>query len=86
MAQVFQGLLLGRLVSRTGGKQVGFMSIAKIIQKDLVFMGELLEAGKVRPVIDKCYPLREVPQAIRYLVEKHAQGKVVITMDENSKT
>jgi NADPH:quinone reductase-like Zn-dependent oxidoreductase len=45
-----------------------------------VFLKELLEAGKVVPVIDRCYRLGEVADAIRYLVEGHARGKVVITV------
>ncbi|MCH7745154.1 MAG: zinc-binding dehydrogenase, partial [Chloroflexi bacterium] len=45
-----------------------------------VFIKELLEAGKVTPVIDRSYTLPEVPEAIRYLEEGHAQGKVIITM------
>ena len=49
-------------------------------QKDLVFMTELIEAGKVVPVIDRRYPLNEVAEAIRYYGEGHARGKVVITM------
>lgn len=77
MAQVFQGPLLGPLMSRIGSKKMGFM-LAHKNQKDLVFMRELLEAGKVVPVIDRCYPLSEVAEAIRYLAEEHAQGKVVI--------
>jgi NADPH:quinone reductase-like Zn-dependent oxidoreductase len=79
MAQVLQGLLLGPLVSRIGGKKMGFL-LANSNQKDLVFMGELLEAGKVVPVIDRSYPLGEVPKALRYLMDEHAQGKVVITV------
>ena len=47
-------------------------------------MKELLEAGKVKPVIDRCYPLSEVPEAFRYLEEGHAQGKVVITVAQNN--
>ena len=43
-------------------------------------MKELLESGKVKPVIDRCYPLSEVPEALRYLEEGHARGKVVITV------
>jgi NADPH:quinone reductase-like Zn-dependent oxidoreductase len=63
-----------------GGKKIGLMETAKANQKDLVFIQALLEAGKVVPVIDRCYPLREVADAIRYLEAGHAQGKVVITM------
>jgi NADPH:quinone reductase-like Zn-dependent oxidoreductase len=43
-------------------------------------MSGLLQAGKVVPVIDRCYPLSEVPEAIRYVEEEHARGKVVITV------
>jgi NADPH:quinone reductase-like Zn-dependent oxidoreductase len=84
MAQLFQGMLLGPLVSRIGDKKMGFMGIAKINQKDLVFIKELLEAGKVTPLIDRCYPLSEAVKAIRYLVEEHARGKVVITVERNN--
>ncbi|HZA39847.1 MAG TPA: NAD(P)-dependent alcohol dehydrogenase [Actinomycetota bacterium] len=49
-------------------------------QEDLHALGELIEAGKVTPVIDKTYPLRDAPDAIRYLAEGHAQGKVVVTV------
>jgi NADPH:quinone reductase-like Zn-dependent oxidoreductase len=55
-------------------------------QKDLLFIKELLEAGKVVPVIDRRYPLSEVAEAIRYLEEGHARGKVVITVEHNNKT
>jgi len=55
-------------------------------QKDLAFMKDLLEAGKVVPVIDRRYTLGEVPEALRYLEEGHAQGKVVITLEHNNKT
>ena len=41
-------------------------------------MGELLESGEVVPVIDRCYPLNETAEAIRYLEEGHARGKVII--------
>ena len=62
------------------------MGVAKPNQKDLVFVKELLEAGKVVPVIDRRYPLSETAEAIRYLEEGHARGKVVITVDHNSHT
>jgi NADPH:quinone reductase-like Zn-dependent oxidoreductase len=54
--------------------------MAKRSKDDLVVLKELIEAGKVTPVIDRSYPLSEVPGAIRYLEEGHAQGKVVITV------
>ena len=55
-----------------------FFSVPKT--EDLVALKELIEAGKVTPVIDRTYPLSEVPEAIRYLEERHARGKVVITL------
>jgi NADPH:quinone reductase-like Zn-dependent oxidoreductase len=55
---------------------------AKRSQKDLVILKELLEAGKIVPVIDKRYSLNEAAEALRYLGEGHARGKVVITMEE----
>jgi NADPH:quinone reductase-like Zn-dependent oxidoreductase len=79
MAQIFQGMLLGPLLSWTGGKKMGSM-MTHSNQKDLVFLKKLLEAGKVVPVIDRRYPLGEVAEAIRYLAEGHARGKVVITV------
>ncbi len=59
--------------------------LAKNNQQDLTLMHDLLKAGKVTPVIDRRYKLSEVPEAIRYLEEGHARGKVVITMDSSSK-
>ncbi|HYO45284.1 MAG TPA: NAD(P)-dependent alcohol dehydrogenase [Gemmatimonadota bacterium] len=55
--------------------------VAKIRKEDLITLRELLGAGTVTPVIDRSYPLEKVPEAIRYLEEGHARGKVVITMD-----
>ena len=78
-AQMFQALLLGPWMSKSDGRKMGSVS-AKANQKDLVTVKELLEAGKVVPVIDKCYPLREVPEALRYLGAGHARGKIVITV------
>ena len=54
--------------------------VAKIKKEDLVVLKELMEAGKVTPVIDRTYPLSETPEAIRYVEEGHARGKVVITV------
>jgi NADPH:quinone reductase-like Zn-dependent oxidoreductase len=82
-AQIFEAFLLGPWMSMTGGKKMGVVP-AQPSQKDLVCLRELLEAGKVKPVIDICYPLNEVPEALRYLGEGHAKGKVVITLGHNN--
>jgi NADPH:quinone reductase-like Zn-dependent oxidoreductase len=74
LAHQITKLLMSRFVSQ---KVVTLM--AKISKEDLAILGELIEAGKVTPVIDRCYSLSEVPDAIRYLEEGHARGKVVIT-------
>jgi NADPH:quinone reductase-like Zn-dependent oxidoreductase len=79
-AHLLQAMLLGPVISMTGRQKMGSMGVAKPNQKDLVFMKELLEAGKVVPVIDRRYPLGETAEAIRYLEEGHAKGKVVITV------
>jgi len=84
-AQLFQAMLLGPLVSRTGRQKMG-NSAHKPNQRDLMFMKELLEASKVKPVIDRRFPLRDVADAIRYLEAGHAQGKVVITVEQNNHT
>jgi NADPH:quinone reductase-like Zn-dependent oxidoreductase len=78
-AQIFQAMLLGPWMSKTGGKKMGNVS-AKQSQTDLVYLKGLLEAGKIKPVIDKCYPLSETAEALRYRGEGHARGKVVITV------
>jgi NADPH:quinone reductase-like Zn-dependent oxidoreductase len=79
MAQIFQAMLLGPWMSEKGGRKMGSVA-AKMNQPDLVFLKELLEAGKIVPVIDRYYPLSEVPEALRYLGKGHAKGKVVITV------
>ena len=80
MAQMSQAMLQGPWISMTGSQKMGNMRSQNQTKKDLVFMKELLEAGKVKPVIDRRYPLSEVAEALRYLEEGHAQGKVVITV------
>jgi NADPH:quinone reductase-like Zn-dependent oxidoreductase len=80
MAQIFESILLGPLMSTKGGKKISNMGIAQSNQKDLVLIKDLLETGKVVPVIDRCYPLGETAEAIRYLEAGHAKGKVVVTI------
>jgi NADPH:quinone reductase-like Zn-dependent oxidoreductase len=85
MAQIFESMLLGPLMSRSGGKRLKNMGVARPDPKDLVVMKELLESGKVVSVIDKCYPLSQVAEALRYVGAGHARGKVVIAIDDNGK-
>jgi NADPH:quinone reductase-like Zn-dependent oxidoreductase len=85
VGRILQALLLGPLLSLVGRKKMGFF-IANINQKDLLFLKDLLEAGKVVPVIDRRYPLSEVAEALRYLAEGHARGKVVITVEHGYET
>jgi NADPH:quinone reductase-like Zn-dependent oxidoreductase len=84
--RLFEHIVVGAWVSRRGGQKIGLMGTAQANKKDLVFIKELLEAGKVVPVIDRCYPLSETAEAIRYLEAGHARGKVVITVEHNDKT
>ncbi len=86
MTRVFLNVLLGLLISMTGSKKIGVLMWKPNKQEDLAFMKELLEAGKVVPVIDRRYPLSEVAEALRYLEEGHAKGKIVITVEHNNKT
>ena len=83
--QTYQAMLLGPWISMTGTKKMGNL-MAKPNTKDLGFVKELLEAGKVIPVIDRCYPLSETAEALRYLEAGRARGKVVITVDQNTHT
>jgi len=78
MPQIFQAMLLGSLMSRKNGKKFGFMGITKYNQKDLTYIKDLLETGNVVPVVEKSYPLHEVPSAMQYVAEGHARGKVVV--------
>jgi NADPH:quinone reductase-like Zn-dependent oxidoreductase len=71
----------GSWVSITGSKKIGLMETAKPNHEDLVFIKELIEAGKVKPVIDSRYPLSQLGEAFRYLEKKHARGKVVVTIE-----
>jgi NADPH:quinone reductase-like Zn-dependent oxidoreductase len=79
MGQIFQALLLGPALSAVGGKKMAALT-ARPNPEDLAVVGELLQAGKIQPVIDRCYPLSEAAEAFRYLEKEHARGKVVITI------
>ena len=77
MAQMFQTLLLGRLMSEKDGRKLGAVS-AHMDQQDLLILKKMLESGKIIPAIDRRYPLNEAPEALRYLGTGHARGKIVI--------
>jgi len=79
MAQLAWNSITGKLMGRKTSKKMVFV-LAKVDKNDLVFLAALLETGKIKSVIDRHYPLAETPEAIRYLEEGHAQGKVVITV------
>ena len=72
-------MLGAQVLSRFGSRKLGFM-LTDMKREDLLFLTELIEAGKVTPVIDRRYPLSEVPDAVRYLETMRARGKVVITV------
>ena len=76
----FQIFLLRPWIRRTTSKKIGILAVQRN-RKDLEFITELCVAGKVVPVIDRRYPLTDVPEALRYLGEGHAKGKLVITME-----
>jgi NADPH:quinone reductase-like Zn-dependent oxidoreductase len=76
LTHAFKAMFLSKFVSQ----QMGMM-LAELNQKDLTFLADLMQTGKVTPVIDKRYKLSDLPDAIRYLEQGHARGKVVITAD-----
>lgn len=80
IAPMIQAMFLGPLLSMAGSRKMGMLMWKPFNEKDVVFLTELLEAGQVVPVIDRSYPLREVPEALRYQQEGRARGKVVITV------
>jgi len=77
--QMFEAMLLGPRLSEEGGKKFSGLS-TKQSQADLLFLKELIEAGKVKPVVDKRFSLDQASEALRYLGTGHAKGKVIITI------
>ncbi len=75
------GLVFGGAWRALTGRQKMVNMLAKPHEGDLAFLAELLEADKLTPVIDRCYPLADVPEALRYVETRRAKGKVVIAID-----
>jgi NADPH:quinone reductase-like Zn-dependent oxidoreductase len=84
LSQVIQAMLLGPLLSKFGSRKLGFMGIAATPQEDLLVLKEFVKTGKIVPVIDRCYPLDQTAEALRYVIDEHARGKVVITMNSEA--
>jgi NADPH:quinone reductase-like Zn-dependent oxidoreductase len=82
-ARLLQAVFLAPLISMTTSKKMGILMHKS--NKDLAFMKELFEAGKVKPVIDKRYTLSEVAEALRYFGKGYARGKVVIAVEHSPK-
>ena len=84
MAQLFQAASNKKRNSNSGGQKT---SIAALVQsqKDLNFIKELLESGKIMPVVDGCYPLSKTSEAFWYFEKEHPRGKVVITVEHNGR-
>lgn len=81
IARLFQALILGPWISMISKKKIGIVALKR--NKDLKYMNELFEAGKVKPVIDGPYRLDEVPKAFRLFGKGDHKGKVVITVANN---
>ncbi len=77
--QMAEAIFLGPILTLFGKRKLGLVSM-KPNQKDLLFLKDLMESGKVVSIIDRSYSLEQVPEAIRYLEEGHSRGKIVITM------
>jgi NADPH:quinone reductase-like Zn-dependent oxidoreductase len=75
----FRGMLRAPVVSLFVGQRLRGLA-SKVKKEDLITLTELIEAGSVTPVIDRTFPLIEAPDAIRYLEQGHARGKIVITV------
>jgi len=81
MLQLFQAALQRRRTSKMARQKTHVVSLVQS-QKDLIFIKELLESGKVTPVMDGCYPLNKTAKAFWYYEKEHAQGKIVITVEQ----
>ena len=77
MPLMLQNMALGPLLAKTSGKRF-YTMLARISREDLNVLKAMVEAGQVTPVVDRCYPFSQVPDAFRYLESRHARGKIVV--------
>jgi NADPH:quinone reductase-like Zn-dependent oxidoreductase len=77
----FRNLILALWTSRIGDKKVIFQIPPRYTKKDVLFLKDLIEAGRYRAVIDRCYPLEDVVEATRYVETEQKTGNVVLTID-----
>lgn len=83
LSTILQVATLGTLISRRGNKRIGFNKWEPNKKEDLALLTDLFEAGSVVPVIDKSYPLSEVPEALRYLGTGDVRGKLIVKVHPN---
>jgi NADPH:quinone reductase-like Zn-dependent oxidoreductase len=84
MAQLFHAAYKKKRISKTGSHKIYIASLVQNL-KDLIMIKELLESEKIIPVIDECYPLKKTSEAFWYFEKVHPRGKVVITVEQNSR-
>jgi NADPH:quinone reductase-like Zn-dependent oxidoreductase len=78
LRRMFGHLIGGSVLTAITRQDIGMMNTARSNQDDLLFIRGLIESAKIMPVIDRCYSLSEIPEAIRYLETSRARGKVII--------
>lgn len=77
----FKNLILALWTSRFGDKKVRFKLPPRYTKDDILFLKEIIEAGKYRPVIDRCYPMKDVVEAARYVETERKTGNVILTIN-----
>ncbi len=82
VGSLFLTMLMGPIIA--GSKKLGYIGMTKANKEDMAIVKELLETGKIKPVIDKRYPLSEAAEAFRYYEEGHAKGRSVITVEDSN--
>ncbi len=84
MAPLFQAMLLGPLIGMFGSKKMGYIGMTKANKEDVATAKELLETGKIVPVIDKRFPLSEAAEAFRRYESGQVKGRDVVTVEDSS--